>query len=327
MSVKQCVDRILEQYEPLKAYFTGVCFEDPSYTTQAIEETMQNSFTKIYLEFMSYILGVLCDFNVLFQGEESLLYKLKPEVEKILKDVCMNFMQTKYVKNASILTVEHTDQSLYLPITEIYLGISVSESIKDLQQDADVPENDINYFFQSIQNFYIELVTIIKDKFDFTDVIFDIISVVDPAVAQEFKIKSLQNVLVRFPILKSYLDPQELDNEWRKHSFLDHLKEELDPSKSASEYWKKVFRMKTSTGLPAFTNLKTANNLLLILPFSNASVERIFSTLNNCKTAHRSRLKTDTIVSLIAAKDGIKEQKGCVNVEPSKEMLKPTLYY
>lgn len=30
LSVKQCVDRILEQYEPLKAYFTEIVFEDPS---------------------------------------------------------------------------------------------------------------------------------------------------------------------------------------------------------------------------------------------------------------------------------------------------------
>lgn len=99
LSVKQCVDRILEQYEPLKAYFTEIVFEDSSYTNQTILETTQNSFTKIYLEFMSYILEVLCDFNVLFQSEQPLLHKLKPEIEKLIKDVCMNFMKVESVKN------------------------------------------------------------------------------------------------------------------------------------------------------------------------------------------------------------------------------------
>lgn len=224
------------------------------------------------------------------------------------------------------MKIAHTDKSFYLPVIEVYLGVSASDSIRDLQQNLDVPEKDIKFFFHSIQNFYIELVTIIKDKFDFTDEIFNTISVVDPQVEQDFRIKSLQNVLVRFPILKSYLDPQGLDNEWKKHSLLDHAKEGLDPSKPANIYWKKVFQMKTSTGLPAFKNLKTAINLLLVLPFSNASVEHIFSALKNCKTAHRNRLKTETIVSLIGAKEGIKEQNGYVNFERNTAMLKANLW-
>lgn len=86
---------------------------------------MQNSFTKIYLEFMSYILEVLCDFNVLFQSEQPLLHKLKPEVEKPIKDVCMNFMKVESVKNTDdILKIAHNDKSFYLPVIEVYLGVS-----------------------------------------------------------------------------------------------------------------------------------------------------------------------------------------------------------
>ena len=36
LSMKMCVSRILEQCESLKLYFTGVVFEDPAHTNDAI---------------------------------------------------------------------------------------------------------------------------------------------------------------------------------------------------------------------------------------------------------------------------------------------------
>ncbi|KAJ8917902.1 hypothetical protein NQ315_002594 [Exocentrus adspersus] len=69
LSMKQCVDRILEQYDPLEAYFREEVFRDPSKTTEEILDTFSNKFTRMYLEFMSYILGLLTEFNKLFQFE------------------------------------------------------------------------------------------------------------------------------------------------------------------------------------------------------------------------------------------------------------------
>lgn len=78
---------VLEEYEPLKAYLTESVFEDPSVTTKNMLETMRNPFTKVYLEFMSYTLGLMTEFNLLFQSEKPLLYKVKPETETTKKIV------------------------------------------------------------------------------------------------------------------------------------------------------------------------------------------------------------------------------------------------
>jgi hypothetical protein len=42
LSLKACVDGILEQFEPLKAYFRVVVLEDPSETTDSNSATMEN---------------------------------------------------------------------------------------------------------------------------------------------------------------------------------------------------------------------------------------------------------------------------------------------
>lgn len=208
----------------------------------------------------------------------------------------------------------------------MYLGIAASETIGDLKLLPGMKEKDMKIFFTSVLNFYTELVTIVKKKFDFRDELYNIISVVDPEVAQGFKIKSLKLILKRFPTLENFVDLQALDIEWRRHAFLDHQKEELHATLSAEKYWKKVFMIKTVLGEPAFPNLNIVMKYLLVLPFSNASVERIFSTLRNCKTVHRNRLGTDTLVALIATKEGVREQNGCVDFEPNQSMLEATLW-
>lgn len=64
--------------------------------------------------------------------------------------------------------------------------------------------------------------------------------------------------------------------------------------------------------------------MLLVLPFANASVERVFSKLKRIKTESRTRLNTNTIVSLMATSSGIKD---VVKFEPTKDMLEKKLKY
>jgi len=150
LSLKACVDRILEQYPALKEYFRLLHFEDPSKTLEQIYDTLNNSFTIVYLEFMSYILGILTSFNTLFQGTGSLLYLLKPEIEKLLKTVCLNFMTIGYIRNlVTIINVSPNATEYQLPINEIYIGVTATESITNL-----INSNEITKFYKSCQEFY-----------------------------------------------------------------------------------------------------------------------------------------------------------------------------
>lgn len=95
LSLKSCVDRVLEQYPALEAYLKELVFEDPSKTSNEMLKTMNNCYTKIYLEFLSYVLSLLTEFNILFQSEAPLLYKLKSEVERLLTNIVSNYMDLK----------------------------------------------------------------------------------------------------------------------------------------------------------------------------------------------------------------------------------------
>lgn len=90
--------------------------------------------------------------------------------------------------------------------------------------------------------------------------------------------------MATFPILNDFVDTQELDNEWRNHALLNYNDFNLSIDLQAEQYWRKAFQIKNSAGKTLFKNLKVVMGFLLILPFSNASVGRLFSNLNHIKT-------------------------------------------
>jgi hypothetical protein len=237
-------------------------------------------------------------------------------------------MDIRYVKSTSIFQIDHTKPKHFLPLDQIYVGISTSETIHKLKTDTSVLPQSIELYFRTCLHFYIELVGQIKQRFDFSDPLFDIVNIVEPTIAQDegFAVRTLSPVLTRFPILKNHVNPQKVDSEWKEHNLLDHKSLGLDPCKPAHEYWEKVFQLKSSAGIELFANLKTVLRFLLILPFSNAKVERLFSEVRLTKTAHRNKLKTDTLVAILATKEGLKNEGGCVQFEPNIQMLKKDIW-
>ncbi|CAG5075438.1 Protein of unknown function [Cotesia congregata] len=112
LALKECVDRALEQYTPLNEHLRESVFSEPTVAVNEMLEIMEDEFTKIYLEFMSYILEILVDFNKLFQSENSLLHILKSETEKM------------YVKSNDVFTLNHENVEEFVPLEKIYFGVS-----------------------------------------------------------------------------------------------------------------------------------------------------------------------------------------------------------
>ena len=97
LSMKQCVDRIIEQYDVLTHYFINVVFQDPTHTNDMILKSLKNKFTLASLEFMSFNFGRLTSFNTLYQSEIPLLHELESEVRRLLKGIHLDFLDLKHV--------------------------------------------------------------------------------------------------------------------------------------------------------------------------------------------------------------------------------------
>ncbi|KAG5883793.1 hypothetical protein JTB14_036670 [Gonioctena quinquepunctata] len=289
--------------------------EDPSHTTDSMLEAMTNPFTRVYLEFMSYTLRLMTDFNLLFQSERPLLHRVKPETKALLETLYANFLELLPIKKAKdIFKLNHENPDFFLPLENIYLGIAATESFAELNKNPNIQRHDIVKFSTSI------LYKNIKEKFNFQDPIFNIIDILDPKVAQSFNTKSLKHIIDSFPVLKEHVDIQALDNEWKKHALL-HFEDLHINVKDCEQYCSEIFNLKNNAGVLLFPNLKKTLSLLLVLPFSNASVERIFSNVFNIKTDKRNLLNTSTLRAILATKQGVDNSGGCVKFQPTKKML------
>jgi hypothetical protein len=231
LSLWECVKRVLEQYDPLLAYFRLNVFEDPSRTTESIVIAMNNVFTKVYLEFLSYILGLLVDFNVLFQSEMPLLYELKSSVCQLLKQICSNFIQINVIKDSDILHIDSSNKRNYVAIDSLYLGVAAHESISSIRENRDVRLDDIAGFLDTCLQFYVELVSVIQLKFKFDDNLFDMLDILNVDHALSLQTPTLAAVLKRFPILAESVNLQDVDKEWRNLAFLDLTKVGIDECK------------------------------------------------------------------------------------------------
>ena len=122
LSLQECVNRTLEQFEALTRYFTLTANEDPSHSNDRILASLQNRFIQMYLEFLSYQLERLNAFNRLFQSERPVLHMLKPEVENLIKSIASDFMKIEVVKSTKPHNLNPNDVQHHVPLHKTYIG-------------------------------------------------------------------------------------------------------------------------------------------------------------------------------------------------------------
>lgn len=111
-----------------------------------------------------------------------------------------------------------------------------------------------------------------------------------------------------------------LENEWQALCLEQWPQECLTDTISS---WLQVNEEKNSMGQKIFSNIASLALALLSLPFSNASVERIFSQMNVVQSKLRNRLSVRSVEALLQIRYRLKLQgQTCVNFESTTDMLK-----
>jgi hypothetical protein len=88
------------------------------------------------------------------------------------------------------------------------------------------------------------------------------------------------------------------------------------------QFWHEVLICKNAAGENPFKNLCELALTFLVLPFSNAEVERIFSQLNLVKNNTRNKLSLEMINSILTVRYGLRRHdKCCYNYELDEKTL------
>ena len=67
----------------------------------------------------------------MFQSDRPQLFQLKNEVGVLCKSMCTDFMTLAYVCDNDFSMISPNDKSHHVPLTDVYVGIKVSDSIQE----------------------------------------------------------------------------------------------------------------------------------------------------------------------------------------------------
>ncbi|KYN07134.1 hypothetical protein ALC62_01942 [Cyphomyrmex costatus] len=89
---------------------------------------------------------------------------------------------------------------------------------------------------------------------------------------------------------------------------------------STEDYWIGINEILNAGGQQRYGHICKLILAILSLPFSNASVERMFSIMNIIKDKLRNNMFIKTTETILRVRDNLLD--GCINFEPSKEMIR-----
>lgn len=301
LSLITVVDRILNQYSALKLYFRSELTEKNNKGAQKIYEYLNNDITKLYFQFLSYSLSLFTNLNKDFQSESPKIHTLYSKVLQVYRTLLDNYMNQNYLNSTPIEEVQFRNPHNFLKLEDMYFGHLVSVALANAHN---LSPSDIINFKKTCLDYYIESAHQIYKRFPFNGASVKIlkeINVIDPKYLKEQKPISIAPLATHFT--NFILDLQTIDNEWRLLRN-DIVIEESDET-NVTLFWTKIKNCLNMDGTQKYAQLSKLVEIVLTLPHSSASTERLFSAINLNKTKTRNKLSTDTLKSILYTKSVI----------------------
>lgn len=274
--------------------------------TSTIFANLTDPLTKLYLQFLEFVLPILVDLNVIFQSTKPKIHELYYKMEVVYKMILECYMKPEYLNSTDISKIQYRNPINFLPSEKIYLGGTCTVA---LENNNLISKTAQEQFRTNCLNCYVECSHQIYKRFPFNAAnvqLLKLLSFLNPNKIKD--IPSIATVSSKFHTLN--VDLNAIDREWRQLR-----NEDLNFNNDVLEFRKTVKNIKINDDetYPLINNLVSH---VLLLPHSSACVERLFSAINLNKTKIRNRLCTETLTEILHSKNFLNRQnKSCFDVD------------
>lgn len=115
------------------------------------------------------------------------------------------------------------------------------------------------------------------------------------------------------------VDVDQVENEWQSLHFVHWSKDCLI---NTVKFWSEVSWATDASNNPRYGNISKLALSLLSLPFSNATVERLFSSMNVVHSKLRNRLHVRSTEAIQQIRYGLRREKQtCATFQPTAYMI------
>lgn len=294
LSIESAVVRIVDQWLELKTHFRMVRITEKCYNAELLHQNYNDDFNLAYLLFLKPILGEVQRVNKAFESNNA-------DVTKLLDD--MHFLLTSLVKKICVITpgfdvINSPLEQNLLP--NPYLGYEFEKKITEIN-NSNLDEIGLR---QRCINFLKKLIGELRNRMPKNIKVLKTISIfaVDNALRQVKD--SLIPLMQEFRVNSSNI--QKIQNQWENLTTVKWTN-----LKATTDFWIEVNNFRDSCSENPFLELSLFALSFLILPISNAEVERSFSQMNIIKSKIRNRMSATTLNSIMTIRAGLKRMNKC----------------
>lgn len=149
--------------------------DDQVDSAKFILDLLQNTEVKAYLLFLKYVLNFFNSFNALFQSKKVLIHVLHLKTNKLLHQICRNYMKSEIAMEEDLTKINLALPSYFLDLEKIVLGPECTAILKTVSYEKQ------QTFRKHILKFYTTAAEDLQKRMP--NVIFRACSFLDPNIA------------------------------------------------------------------------------------------------------------------------------------------------
>lgn len=309
LSIESAVSRILEQWLELRTFFGMVRNKERCYIAETLHAIYKDDKNYALFSGLRSILVEVQRVNKLFESNNADPTRLYTELYNLLE--CL-------VKK---ITLPHRKVDLFEGKVEefldinCYLGFGFENTVLKMKQDNLLPTEDEKELRNRLISFILSLINEIRRRFPENYNILQNISLLSASNTLKHDKPSLITMAKYFS--KSELDIDDIERQWRNVHLL-----KWSETQHTKKMWYEIASYRDANNENPFKKLVNFALEVLVLPHSNAEVERLFSKLNLIKNKLRNRLNSQTTNALLYIKCGLgRLSKCCDSYDLPKEVL------
>lgn len=234
------MQRILEQWEPLKSFFDAQWLEHRLNASENIHISLNDPSVKIFFNFLQWVLPKFTSANALYQSEKVLITTLHERMSSLYKDLLLSFMERNYVLQTNLQDIDPNDKSKWLKLNNMYLGLSVQQYKEKLKKE------ELEDFLVRVSQFLLVACMEIKKRYNFNDPLLSRMNTISPTCKR--KPDSLIDLFKHVPrildMTNDVKNAQLVDSQWRSLITSNDIPNDIKQETDVEKYWTQILQLK-----------------------------------------------------------------------------------
>lgn len=298
LSIEPAIGRVLNQWLELKTHFGIARLSEKCYTAEILYDMYKDEKNLLYILALHPVLVQVQQVNKAFESNITDKTKLFEDLTRLIKSIARILMLQSSRVDPILSNIEGSLDP------EPNLGYRFEKKVMELNTENIISKDDVKNIRKRSQQFLLHLFQQLKQRLP-----------ENITLLKHMSCFSVQNTLKHIkdsvsPILHVMLttDEEIAAAELQYNSI--HLNQWINITKTET-FWAEVNEYEDASGSNPFKEITECALNLLVLPNSNAEVERVFSSMNIVKNKLKNRMQLPLLNAILKVKYGLKRHGKC----------------